>query len=202
MQDERTPLLTNDGFKKALAVLFSAHQQLEPKEAKEFIYKAWYRMLRDISDAVLMEAVTRFVTEKTTLFPGDNFIALIRQIAVPSLIETEGDAIELAFEAVSLFGYVREKDAMVWLKERSPLIAAVVRRFGFLEICKSEEPDVVRGQLRAIFKGERDRAKIHGGIVESATHLGSGLPDSEKLIGLTQNIGKGRKALSEVKRAA
>lgn len=195
-------MLTNDGFKKALAIVFSVHQQLEPKENKEFIYKAWYRMLQDISDGPLLDAAVRFVTETPKLFPGDSFIAMIRQIAIPILQETEGDVVELAFQAVRDFGYMRERDAMEWLKSKSPLIAASVRRIGYLELCRSEEPDVIRGQLRAIFKSEKDRSMQAGGIVESATHLNNGLPDNERLLSLTKNIGKSLKVLPGVKHAA
>lgn len=195
-------MLTNDGFKKALAIVFSVHSQLEPKENKEFIYKAWYRMFQDISDSALLDAAVRFVTENPKLFPGDSFIAMIRQLAKPVLQETEGDVVELAFQAVRDFGYMRERDAMEWLKSKSPLIAASVRRIGYLELCRSEEPDVIRGQLRAIFKSEKDRSVQAGGIVESATHLNNGQPDNERLLSLTKNIGKSLKVLPGVKHAA
>lgn len=184
-------MATNDGFKKALALVFSVHKQLEPGEGKEFIYKAWQRMLSDIADGALLDAAARLVTEVPKLYPGDNFIAILRQFAAPTLPETEGDAVELAFEAVRLFGYIREDDAMAWLKAKSQLIAASVRRLGYQEMCKSEEPDVIRGQLRAIFKSEKDRAKQAGGIVESAKDLSGGLPMADKLLKLTQSIGKG-----------
>lgn len=184
-------MLTSDGFKKALALVFSVHRQLEPAENKDFIYRAWHRMLCDIPDSMLFDAAARFVTETPKLYPGDNFIAILRQLATPTLPETEGDAVELAFEAVRLFGYIREDDAMAWLKSKSPLIAASVRRLGYQEMCKSEESDVIRGQLRAIFKSEKDRAKQAGGIVESAKDLSGGLPMADKLLRLTQNIGKG-----------
>lgn len=183
-------MLTNDGFKKALALVFSVHKQLEPTENKDFVYRAWNRMLCDISDVALLDAAARFVTETPKIYPGDNFIAILRQFAAPILPETEGDAVELAFEAVRLFGYIREDDAMTWLKAKSPLIAASVRRLGYQEMCKSEEPDVIRGQLRAIFKSEKERAKQAGGIVESAKDLSGGLPAADKLLKLAQNIGK------------
>lgn len=195
-------MLTNDGFKKALAIVFSVHPQLEPCGDKDFIYKAWYRMLHDIDDATLLDAAVRFGTETPDLYPGSNFIAKIRLIAKPSLQETEGDAIELAFQAVRDFGYMREKAAMEWLKSKSPLVAAAVRRIGFLEICRSEEPDVIRGQLRGIFKSEKDRAQTAGGIVETASDLKNGLPDNSRLIGLTQRIGKTLKSLPGAKNAA
>ena len=168
-------MLTNTGFKKALAIIFSIHQQLEPKENKDFIYKAWFRMLHDISDEDLLNAVTRFITENTKLYPGDNFIAIIRQIAKPAFIETEGDAVELAFEAASMFGRYKEAEAMAWIRSKSKLVAAAVQRLGFLELCDSTQPDVIRGQLRAIFAAEKSRAKEIGAVCDSATQLDDGI---------------------------
>ena len=167
-------MLTNDGFKKAIAIVFSVHRHLEPVGNKEFIYKAWFRMLHDISDEDLLNAVTRFVTENTKLYPGDNFIAIIRQIARPAYIETEGDAVELAFEAASRFGRYKEAEAMCWIRDKSKLIASAVQRIGFLEICDSTQPDVVRGQLRAVFSAEKSRAIETGVVCDSATQLENG----------------------------
>lgn len=109
-------------------------------------------MFQDISNA-LLDAAVRFVTENPKLFPGDSFIAMIRQLAKPVLQET-GDVVELAFQAVRDFVPMHERDAMEWLKSKSPLIAASVRRIGYLELA-GQEPDVIRGQLRAIFKSKR-----------------------------------------------
>lgn len=110
--------------------------------------------------------------------------------------ETEGDAVELAFEAASRFGRYKEAEAMAWICEKSKLVAAAVQRLGFLELCNSTQPDVVRGQLRAIFAAEKSRAVETGVVCDSATHLTAGLPDNERLIGLTKNIGKSLKVLS------
>lgn len=188
-------MLTNTGFKKTLAIIFSVHPHLEPNSGQDFVYKAWFQMLRDFDDDSLIQAATRFVMEVPKLFPGDNFIAQIRQLARPTLQETEGDAVELAFAAASKFGGYRENEAMAWLNERSPLIAAVVRRVGFRDICNSCEPDVIRGQLRSIFKSEKERAKQVGGIVESAEHLSCGLPDERilSLLGGRLKLTEGKK---------
>ena len=183
-------MLTQSEFKQGLLVVFASHPQLEPKKSADLIYKMWFSMFKDLDSQCFLNAVARFVVEVPKLYPGDNFIAIIRQMAVPTLQETEGDAIELAFEAARNFGYMREDEAISWLKEKSPLIAAVVNRFGFREICTSTEPDVIRGQLRAIFKGEKERSKQVGGIVESAKHLSRG--DNKQLLPLLNRIGNKR----------
>lgn len=95
--------------------------------------------------------------------------------ADPTFTETEGDAVELAFEAASRFGRYKEKEAMAWIRDKSKLVAAAVQRIGFLEICDSAQPDVIRGQLRAIFAAEKSRAIDTGVVVDSATQLDDGV---------------------------
>ncbi len=182
-------MLTQQGFSKMLAVVLSVHPQLKPKDDVKFVLDMWYRMFQDIPDKSLLDAASRFVMEHPKLYPGDNFVAMIRQMAKPQMIETKGDCIELAFAMVEKYGYMRDADAMKELKDRSPLVAAAVQRIAFLELCRPENSEVIRGQLRAIFDDEKARAVQLGGIVESATHLEHGLPDNEKLIGLVNQIG-------------
>jgi hypothetical protein len=95
--------------------------------------------------------------------------------ADPIFTETEGDAIELAFEAASKFGRYKEAEAMAWIREKSKLVAAAVQRIGFLELCNSVQPDVIRGQLRAIFAAEKSRAIDTGVVCDSATQLDGGV---------------------------
>ena len=171
------------------------------KEEGEIAFKVWADIYAPIPDADLMNAATRFYAETTKIYPDDDPFAIIRQIAAPALNETEGDAVELAFEAVSRFGRYQEAKAIAWLKEKSPLIAASVVRVGFQELCNSEEPDVIRGQLRAIFKAEKARSKEIGGIVESATHLEDGQANKD-LLKIVDNLRIGmqlkpRKALPD-----
>ena len=189
-------MATRETVRKVFALIFFKFPGRRPPTESDVVLamNIWAEIYKQISDAELMAAASRFIAETTKIYPDDDPFAMIRELARPILPETEGDCVELAFEAVQSFGYMREKDAMDWLKARSPLVAAAVQRVGFLEICRSEEPDVIRGQLRAIFKAEKERSVKHGGVVESAKDLTGGLPDNAKLIGLTQNIGKSLKA--------
>ncbi len=95
--------------------------------------------------------------------------------AAPIFTETEGDAVEMAFEAASRFGRYKEAEAMAWIRDKSKLVAAAVQRLGFLELCNSAQPDVIRGQLRAIFAAEKSRAIDTGVVVDSATQLDDGV---------------------------
>lgn len=192
--------MTDDGFKKMLAILYSVHPQLEPKKAtRNFVYQAWFKMLSDIPDEKIMGAAYRFITEIPEIYPGCSFIAHIRQLANPQLTETEGDCIQLAFDAVREFGYMRESDAMEWIKERSDLVASVVKRIGFRELCMCETPDVIRGQMRSLFKSEKERAIKHGVVVASSADLKNGLPDKRTCKLLKDAVEKTKLKLLETK---
>ena len=182
-------MASKDSVKKVFAMVFFKHPNRRPATEEEFnvCFEIWREIFKELADEALMKALYRFVAETKSLYPGDDPFAIILDTAKPTLQETEGDAIELAFEAARSFGRMREAEAMAWLKEKSPLIASVVGRFGFREICTSTEPDVVRGQLRAIFKGEKERSRQVGGIVESAKHLSGG--GNKQLLPLLGKIG-------------
>ena len=199
-------MLSQKAFKEGIAIVLSIHKQFEPRENKQVIYRAWYSMFKDLNDKQFLDAVAKFMLEGRKLYPGDNFISEIRQIALPKFIETEGDCVELAFAAVRKFGYMRGKEALDWLKVRSPLAASVVQRIGFGELCrcKTENLETLRGQMRGFFKAEKDRAKTHGQVIESATQLENGLPmpSDQKLIGLAEKVGAKLQALPGGKNAA
>lgn len=136
----------------------------------------WIEFYKPVPDAVLMDACARFCRETVKLFPDDCPFARILAMAGEGVQETQGDVIELANEAVSRFGSYREDEALSWLESKSPLIASVVRRFGFREYCLSTSADVTRGQLRALFQEERERARTTGEIVPTARNLEGGKP--------------------------
>lgn len=190
-------MATQETVKKIFGLVFFKFPGRRPATEGDgkLALQIWSEIYKTISDPELMSAAARYIAETTKIYPDDDPFAMIRELARPILPETEGDAVQLALEAVSRFGRYRESQAMAWLKERSPLIAASVARVGFQELCNSEESGVIRGQLKSIFKAEKERSVKHGGVVESATHLTAGLPDNERLIGLTKNIGKSLKVL-------
>jgi hypothetical protein len=197
-------MATEATIKKVFATVFFKFPSRKPtkEEDGKLAFDIWSAAYKSVSDAALLAAIARFTVEVAKIYPDDDPFAMIMQTAQPILPETEGDCIELVDEAVRRFGWPNPEEAMNWIAERSPLVAAAVRRIGFLEYCKCEEPDVIRGQLRAIFRTEKQRSKELGGIMESATELQGGQADVNKLLGLTQNIIKGQKALSVTKRAA
>jgi hypothetical protein len=139
----------------------------------------WSGILADVPDQALMGAVGRYVAETAKIYPDDDPFAAIRSLACPTETSTVtyGDCLQLVLDAVSQFGYMRENEALAWIKARSRLAAAVISRFGFREFCMCEEPDVARGQLRQIFEGEKKRADEIGFILDNpADQLEGGTP--------------------------
>lgn len=191
-------MASETGFDKSMALFFASFPKRKPAEEDfDLVMEVWEKGFQDISDKDLFNAVSKLVLEKTELYPDSNPLAMIRSYAKPQLTETEGDCIELAFEAARSFGYMAEEDALKWIHSKSPLIAAAVRRAGFREICMSTAPDVIRGQIGRIFREEKSRAKDLGGVVDTAKDLSNGLPASQghKLLSLVKNTKLGSKVL-------
>ena len=170
-------MATAEEVKRIFAMVFFKFPGRRPrtKEEGEIAMKSWCKIYEHIPGRLLLQAAERFYAETTKLYPDDDPFAIIKRMADPIYAETEGDAVELAFEAASKFGRYKEAEAMAWIREKSKLVAASVQRLGFLELCNSSQPDVIRGQLRAIFAAEKSRAIEAGVVCDSATQLDDGI---------------------------
>lgn len=177
-----------DTTKRVFALLFFKFPSRRPQKEEEFafIFEMWARIFEQVSDESLLQAAGRFMAETTRIFPTDDPLAMILEMAQRKNSETAGDCIELASEAVRKFGYMREPQAMAWVAEKSELCAAVLRRFGFLAFCNAENEEVARGQLRRIYDEEKARFKRTGQVLGSATELKGG--ETPKLAGKLTNL--------------
>jgi hypothetical protein len=167
------------------------------KSAEEagVVTQMWEKLYAPVPDGALKAATERFIARTEKIFPDDDPFSMILNMADPQLLETAGDCQEIVTTAVSRFGMYRADEAMTWIESRSKLVASAVRRIGFLEYCKSEEPEITRGQLRRYFEAEKARAESMGFIVESAAdQLNAGrvdqLPGSEssKVLSIVDRI--------------
>jgi hypothetical protein len=169
-------MATSDTISKVFALVYFKDKSRRPtdKAQADAVMDIWTAIYSPVPDAALMEAATRFTAQTRNLYPGSDPFAMIFDMARPVLPETAGDCLELALEAIGKFGRYHEDKAMAWLKERSPLVAATVRRFGFVNLCDCENLEVARGQMRALFAEEKERAKTLGQVVETAKQLEGG----------------------------
>lgn len=126
----------------------------------------WQKMFSDLPYE-LAEAALIKVLSTTKFWPT---VAEIReaaaQISQPKVLEAS-EAWGQVMEGLRKFGLYQAQDAMNWF---SPEIRMMVKRFGWWEICHTDNIDVVRGQFikawDAHAKGQREMAVLPGPIRE------------------------------------
>lgn len=143
------------GIFKLLATLFP--QSAKNYEGADALTRdAWYELVRDLPRELVAEAIKSYAASHV-FAPS---IAEIRAEALkavnPALSIGADEAWGLVHKAISRFGYSRQRDA---LDSMPPPVARCVERFGWREICLSEEQDVVRGQFRRAFETQLAREK-------------------------------------------
>jgi hypothetical protein len=189
-----------EAVENVLAIVWMKFPTRKPREPKavEFLRGVWSKAWKNIPDGILADAAERWAIETAKLFPEDDPFAAIHAMTRPKAAETQGDFIELCLEAVSSFGWMREDEGMTWLEKRSPLAAATLRRFGYRQLCETPVDDmaIARGQMRAYFAEERDRANRIGGVVATAQGFqGGAIPEA-------RSAGGGLKSLGDVAKGA
>ena len=117
--------MNNETIMKIYAVIWSKDKSRMPdtksKEQSEMfrvVKSMWVESFRDISDKTAMDAAAKWMRETSKVYPSDDPMAAIYQLAKPQLVETEGDCLELADEAVCRFGYMRAESALEWIREK------------------------------------------------------------------------------------
>lgn len=132
----------------------TAMRAFYPKEhllPTEEIVTLWYTELADIPYEI---AVTALKTHVATNEWSPS-IAHIRRAAV-HVVQKDLDAgksFELALDAVHRFGYLRQAEAIEYLRTRDALTAEAVSRMGYRAICDtpSDTIGVTRGQYIKIY---------------------------------------------------
>lgn len=104
----------------------------------------YYRMLQDIPYEVLNIVIQRHIA--TNRYPPT--IADLRGSVSPKEKEWS-EGWEEVKRAIRNYGSYREKEA---LDSMSPLTREIVQRFGFKEICMSENEDVYRANFRMAYE--------------------------------------------------
>lgn len=128
----------------ALKTFYPREPLLPNNQAMEL----WFRELQDIPFQVAEAALRKWVqTNKWS--PS---IADIREMAASvSLPEIPdwGAAWEQACKAIRRFGSYRQKDA---LDSLDPLCRKAVERLGYMQLCRSERPDMDRANFRMVYE--------------------------------------------------
>ena len=77
-------MATRKAFDQAMSLFFMSFPSRKPQgkpEEIEAILDVWEKALADIKDQTLLNAVARFIRETKKLFPDDNPLAMIREMA-------------------------------------------------------------------------------------------------------------------------
>ena len=110
----------------------------------EWSVKLWYSMLKDIPYEVLNIGIQRYIS--TNRYPPT--IADLRASISPKE-QDWSEAWEEVKRAVRKYGSYNEAKA---LESMSPLTRDIVQRFGFKEICLSDNEDVYRANFRMAYE--------------------------------------------------
>lgn len=106
--------------------------------------QVWYEMLKDLDTRNVQAAVRAYIATKR--YPPT--VADIRAMATPPKADWS-DAWGEVMEAVKRYGYSRPMEA---LKSMKPETRRIVERFGWQEICQSDNIGVLRGQFKAAYE--------------------------------------------------
>ncbi len=139
---------------KLVQFAFANYPHLQEKDSGQ-VAELWNAALSDIPFELAKAALVKVLTT-SRYFPT---VADIREAAVyltTGRPMTADEAWGLVTEAIRHYGYYREREALASLP---PDVAAVVRRFGWQEICSCEEPDVIRGQFRRAWEANASQAR-------------------------------------------
>ena len=126
------------------------NQKFELSESK---VEAWHSLLQDLDWPLAQAAVKRHIL--TSKWPPT--VAEIREASVEMSQPPRLTALEAwgrVLDAIRVYGWPREAEA---LEAMGPEVAAVVRRFGWMELCMAEKADVIRGQFTRLWEQQAGR---------------------------------------------
>lgn len=115
----------------------------------------WHKMLSDVDYQVAEKALIK-VLATARFFPT---VGEIREAVADLTVGRPMTALEawgLVCRAIQRYGSYQEREAMASLPAD---VVAVVRRFGWREMCACEEPDVIRGQFRRAWEASAGEAR-------------------------------------------
>ena len=119
----------------------------------------WFDDLRDLEHAQVRTAVLAIYRDGREWAPNG---AQIRAKVVDLTRDdpSEGEAWQIAMTACKRFGASipqNIEDAMAWIAVSSPAVLFAVQRFGYRDLCLTENLDTARAQFRDIYRAVRSR---------------------------------------------
>lgn len=140
----------------SIKVAYPSFTAFDDMQTQAIAVEMWLRMLSDIDYSVAMLALEKHVA--TNKYPPT--IADIRgyslKVSSDNMIPTSSEAWGQVLTAIRNHGMY---DGIGALESMHPLVAGVVKRFGWKEICTSENIDVIRGQFAKQYESQASGAR-------------------------------------------
>ena len=156
--------------KKEFAIFAAALRTYYPKEnllPNQQAMELWFRQLQDIPYMVAEAALNKWVaTQKWS--PS---IAEIREMAVTVTAGEKplwSDGWEEVVRAIKNYGSYGQKEAMESMSETTRM---AVRRMGYIDLCRSENPVADRANFRMIFEQIAEREQKQNQLPVSLKNL-------------------------------
>ena len=158
--------MTYDEFKilaKGMKAVYTQQTFLPDAAA----FNIWYQLLQDIDYKIANAAIQKYML--TSKFPPT--IADIREQAA-SVVSGEkplwSDGWEEVVRAIKNYGSYGQKEAM---ESMSEITRMAVRRMGYIDLCRSENPVADRANFRMIFEQIAEREQKQNQLPVSLKNL-------------------------------
>lgn len=158
--------MTYDEFKilaKGMKAVYTQPTFLPDADA----FNIWYQLLQDIDYKIANAAIQKYML--TSKFPPT--IADIREQAA-SVVNGEkplwSDGWEEVVRAIKNYGSYGQKEAM---ESMSEITRMAVRRMGYIDLCRSENPVADRANFRMIFEQIAEREQKQNQLPVSLKNL-------------------------------
>lgn len=158
--------MTYDEFKilaKGMKAVYTQPTFLPDADA----FNIWYQLLQDIDYKIANAAIQKYML--TSKFPPT--IADIREQAA-SVVNGEkplwSDGWEEVVRAIKNYGSYGQKEAM---ESMSDITRMAVRRMGYIDLCRSENPVADRANFRMIFEQIAEREQKQNQLPVSLKNL-------------------------------
>ena len=143
--------MTRNDIVQIMAWVLANHPHMQDQDLRPTV-QLWERMFADVDRE-------RFETAIMKVMARNPFFPTVAAISKALMIENDPTPIEAWGEvtkAIRIYGYCRPEEA---LSSMSPLTKQVTISLGWMNICSSEEPDVIRGQFMNHYSVLAQRAK-------------------------------------------
>ena len=147
--------MTGQTFKNGMIALSKNYSKNVFNPSDKEMAAMWFSLLQHIDDDVFMKAVHKILINEVFAPNLATISKYCSEIAAPVVDDTEGWG--LVIKAINNYGYMRSEEAMKSLPYT--VRKAVEYMGGFEQICRSEEPDVIRGQFNKCMASINERER-------------------------------------------